>query len=124
MTKLLNSYWTILIISLGVFAAFVAMSPQVKSAAMDENMVSSTLNSKSTMSKATFAGGCFWCMEKPFEILPGVSDVISGYTGGHVKNPEYREVSAGTTGHVEAVQITYDPKIISYEKLLDVLASN
>jgi len=120
MTKLLNSYWTILIISLGVFAAFVAMSPQVKSAAMDENMVSSTLNSKSTMSKATFAGGCFWCMEKPFEILPGVSDVISGYTGGHVKNPGYREVSAGTTGHVEAVQITYDPKIISYEKLLDV----
>lgn len=69
---------------------------------------------------ATLAGGCFWCMEAPFEKLAGVDEVISGYTGGHKENPTYKEVSAGTTGHVEAVQITFDPDIISYEELLDV----
>ncbi len=70
--------------------------------------------------KATFAGGCFWCMEPPFEKLAGVSRVISGYTGGHVVNPTYHQVSAGGTGHVEAVQIYFDPVQISYEELLAV----
>jgi peptide methionine sulfoxide reductase msrA/msrB len=70
--------------------------------------------------KATFAGGCFWCMEPPFEKLDGVVEVISGYTGGHKENPTYEEVSAGITGHVEAVQVTYDPAKITYEKLLEV----
>jgi peptide methionine sulfoxide reductase msrA/msrB len=69
---------------------------------------------------ATFAGGCFWCMEPPFEKLDGVKDVVSGYIGGHKKNPTYSEVSAGMTGHAEAVQITYDPHRISYEALLDI----
>jgi len=69
---------------------------------------------------ATFAGGCFWCMEHPFEKLPGVSAVISGYTGGNVPNATYRQVSAGTTGHAEAVQVHYDPAIIDYETLLEV----
>lgn len=69
---------------------------------------------------ATFAGGCFWCMEKPFEKLPGVSAVISGYAGGKKPNPTYREVSSGSTGHTEAVQIFYDPKKISYNDLLEV----
>ncbi|HET6516549.1 MAG TPA: peptide-methionine (S)-S-oxide reductase MsrA [Thermodesulfovibrionales bacterium] len=69
---------------------------------------------------ATFAGGCFWCMVPPFEKLEGVAEVISGYTGGHQENPTYEEVSAGKTGHVEAIQITYDPSKISYAKLLDV----
>jgi len=64
--------------------------------------------------KATFAGGCFWCMEPPFEKLEGVKAVISGYTGGEEKNPTYNEVSRGTTGHVEAVQVIYDPEKISY----------
>jgi peptide methionine sulfoxide reductase msrA/msrB len=72
------------------------------------------------LEKATFAGGCFWCMEPPFEKLEGVKEVISGYTGGHKKNPTYEEVSSGTTGHVEAVEVIYDPKKVSYEKLLDV----
>jgi peptide methionine sulfoxide reductase msrA/msrB len=68
---------------------------------------------------ATFAGGCFWCTEADFEKLPGVVKVISGYTGGQKKNPTYEEVSAGTTGHVEAVQVYYDPARVSYEALLD-----
>ena len=70
--------------------------------------------------KATFAGGCFWCMEHPFEKLEGVVDVISGYTGGHKESPNYKEVSAGGTGHLEAIQILYDPSKISYSELLDV----
>ncbi len=70
---------------------------------------------------AIFAGGCFWCMEPPFIKLEGVSDVKSGYTGGHKLNPTYEEASSGTTGHTEAVQVTFDPKKISYDKLLDVL---
>ena len=69
---------------------------------------------------ATFAGGCFWCMENPFEKLDGVSTVISGYTGGQKVNPTYEEVSAGTTGHAEAVEIHFDPAKISYLELLDV----
>jgi len=74
--------------------------------------------------KATFAGGCFWCMEPPFDKLEGVSATISGYTGGTKKNPTYEEVSSGTTGHAEAVQIIYDPNKITYEKLLEVFWHN
>jgi peptide methionine sulfoxide reductase msrA/msrB len=70
--------------------------------------------------KATFAGGCFWCMEKPFEDLKGVKEVVSGYTGGEKKNPGYKEVSAGVTGHLEAVQVIYDPGEITYQELLEV----
>jgi len=73
---------------------------------------------------ATFAGGCFWCMEAPFDKLPGVISVTVGYTGGHVKNPTYEQVSAGGTGHAESVQIVYDPGKISYEKLLDIFWHN
>jgi peptide-methionine (S)-S-oxide reductase len=74
--------------------------------------------------KAIFAGGCFWCMEPPFDKLDGVSATISGYTGGTKKNPTYEEVSSGNTGHAEAVQIIYDPKKITYEKLLEVFWHN
>jgi peptide-methionine (S)-S-oxide reductase len=73
---------------------------------------------------ATFAGGCFWCMEPPFESLTGVASVTSGYTGGAKPDPTYEEVSAGSTGHAEAVQIVYDPAVVSYEKLLDVFWRN
>jgi len=69
---------------------------------------------------ATFAGGCFWCMEAPFEKLDGVYKVVSGYTGGQTADPTYEEVSAGRTGHAEAIQVSYDPEKISYEQLLDV----
>jgi peptide-methionine (S)-S-oxide reductase len=73
---------------------------------------------------AVFAGGCFWCMEPPFEALPGVVSVTSGYTGGTKQDPSYEEVSAGGTGHAEAVQIVFDPERVSYEKLLDVYWHN
>ncbi|HSA79131.1 MAG TPA: peptide-methionine (S)-S-oxide reductase MsrA [Nitrospirota bacterium] len=80
------------------------------------------VNAGSTLhlEKAIFAGGCFWCMVPPFEKLDGVREVISGYTGGHKVNPTYEEVSSGTTGHVEAVEVTYDTTKVTYEKLLDV----
>lgn len=70
--------------------------------------------------KATFAGGCFWCMVSPFEEMPGIQKVVSGYTGGHTENPTYEEVCSETTGHYEAVQITYDPAVMPYGKLLDL----
>jgi methionine-S-sulfoxide reductase len=76
------------------------------------------------LEKATFAGGCFWCMEPPFEKLDGVLAVISGYTGGHTENPTYEEVSSGRTGHAEAVEVQYDPARITYAKLLDVFWHN
>jgi peptide-methionine (S)-S-oxide reductase len=73
---------------------------------------------------ATFAGGCFWCMEPPFDELPGVMSTTSGYTGGQTRNPTYEEVSAGHTGHAEAVEVVYDPARITYEQLLDVFWKN
>jgi peptide-methionine (S)-S-oxide reductase len=79
---------------------------------------------KPALSKATFAGGCFWCMESDFEKVPGVVSVTSGYTGGKVKNPSYEEVSSGGTGHVEAIEIAFDPGKITYEKLVAIFWSN
>ena len=82
------------------------------------------LLANSAPAKATFAGGCFWCMEGPYDKLPGVISTISGYMGGRTKNPTYEQVSSGRTGHAEVVQVTYDPKRVSYEKLLDVFWRN
>lgn len=70
--------------------------------------------------KAIFAGGCFWCMVKPFDQMPGIKAVVSGYTGGHVPNPTYEQVGSGLTGHTEAVEITFDPEVISYEQLVEI----
>lgn len=70
--------------------------------------------------KATFAGGCFWCMVEPFDERPGIIKVVSGYTGGNVENPSYEEVCSNTTGHVEAVEITFDPSVVHYEDLVDL----
>lgn len=72
------------------------------------------------MEKATFGAGCFWCVEAIFQKLKGVEKVESGYAGGHVENPSYKQVTSGTTGHAEVVQISYDPAIISYPELLEV----
>ncbi|HWT31496.1 MAG TPA: peptide-methionine (S)-S-oxide reductase MsrA, partial [Propylenella sp.] len=73
---------------------------------------------------AVFAGGCFWCMEEAFDKVPGVLDTTSGYTGGQVENPTYQAVSAGGTGHYEAVEVEYDPAKVTYENLLDVFWKN
>jgi len=70
--------------------------------------------------RATLAGGCFWCMVSPFDKMPGIQKVVSGYTGGHVENPTYEQVCSGTTGHYEAVQITFDPAVFAYEQLLQL----
>ena len=78
----------------------------------------------STEEVAILAGGCFWCMEPPFESMPGIIEVTSGYTGGQKVNPTYEEVSAGTTGHTEAVRIRFDSKTISYEKILNTFWLN
>ena len=74
--------------------------------------------------KAYFAGGCFWCMEPPFEALEGVIEATSGYMGGTVENPTYEEVTTGETGHAEVVEILFDPEIVSYEELLEVFWRN
>lgn len=73
-----------------------------------------------SLDTAIFAGGCFWCMVKPFDTYPGIEKVESGYTGGHVANPTYEQVCTGTTGHTEAVRITFDPAKVSYEKLVEI----
>lgn len=79
----------------------------------------STQENKNT-ALATFGAGCFWCVEAVFQDLKGVSSVVSGYTGGHVENPSYKQVCSGSTGHAEVAQITYDPDVISFEELLEV----
>lgn len=72
------------------------------------------------MKKATFGSGCFWCTEAVFQQLEGIESVVSGYAGGHIKNPAYREVCEGRTGHAEVVQLTYNPEVVAYETLLEV----
>lgn len=91
----------------------IAFTPQGSPAAQEE-----------PHAKATFAGGCFWCMEEVYEKVEGVISVISGYTGGHVANPTYEQVSAGETGHTESVEVMYNPDKISYQDLLDVFWRN
>ena len=76
------------------------------------------------LARATFAGGCFWCMEAPFDKVPGVVSTTSGYAGGRVKNPTYEQVSEGSTGHAEALQVAYDPAKVSYEHLVEVFWRN
>ncbi|MEG0773516.1 MAG: peptide-methionine (S)-S-oxide reductase MsrA [Clostridium sp.] len=78
----------------------------------------SSENTSKSYSLAYFAGGCFWCMVSPFDILDGIIEVKSGYMGGHLENPTYKDVKSQTSGHYEVVKITYDPEVITYEKLL------
>jgi peptide-methionine (S)-S-oxide reductase len=110
------------IIAFGAVVALLLSLSAVPSFAAGETKGPQTAQGQ--LEKATFAGGCFWCMEHPFDELPGVVSVTSGYTGGQKKNPTYEEVSAGGSGHAESVQIVYDPAKISYEKLLAVYWHN
>jgi peptide methionine sulfoxide reductase msrA/msrB len=103
--KISNKY------GLSIIAMLVAFSTSIISFAQER---------EGTMEKAIFAGGCFWCMEPPFEQLDGVAEVTAGYTGGDKGAPSYEEVSSGRTGHVEAIRVTYDPSKVSYSQLLEV----
>ena len=94
------------------------------SAALIALMIAGPAWAQSNLAKATFAGGCFWCVEEAFDKVPGVVSTTSGYIGGQKKNPGYEEVSAGRTGHTEAVQVVFDPAKVSYEKLLDTFWLN
>ena len=76
------------------------------------------------LARATFAGGCFWCMEPPYDRLDGVIETISGFSGGHVSNPSYQQVVRGGTGHLEVVQVVYDPEVVDYARLLEVFWRN
>jgi peptide methionine sulfoxide reductase msrA/msrB len=98
--------------------SFLAMGCQ-STDAVQQKMGETVKKEEMNLSEATFAGGCFWCTEADFEKLPGVVKVISGYAGGQKENPTYQEVSSGTTGYVEAVQVYYDPAKLTYEELLD-----
>jgi peptide methionine sulfoxide reductase msrA/msrB len=109
--------------ALGLFFGLLmaCSSGPAKKAAVPESIseeLTEVFSSKTEF--ATFAGGCFWCVEAPFEGLEGVISVVSGYSGGKEKNPSYSDVSSGKTGHREAVQITYDPEVISYAELVDI----
>jgi peptide methionine sulfoxide reductase msrA/msrB len=101
-----------------IMALFFMIGNQ-RSEAVQKGVKIDAAKEEMNLRKATFAGGCFWCTEADFEKLPGVVKVISGYTGGNKENPTYEEVSSGRTGHVEAVQVYYDPRKITYEELLD-----
>ena len=100
----------LIIISLATFSTLIAMAEDSK-----------TTNQ---YAQATFAGGCFWCMQPPYDSQEGVIETIVGYTAGHKSNPTYEEVSSGLTGHTEAVRVIYDPEKVSYEKLLEIFWRN
>jgi len=100
-----------------VVASILVVAHNVTS--MDKDMKAQTVNYQNTR-EAVFAGGCFWCTESDFEKVDGVIEAVSGYTGGHVTNPSYRQVSSGGTGHIEAVKVVYDPERITYPELLDI----
>jgi peptide-methionine (S)-S-oxide reductase len=102
----------------GILGAWIATLPPAAVSA------SPAASPAAATARATFAGGCFWCMEPPFDALDGVLSTTSGYIGGSKKDPTYEEVSAGVTGHTEAVEIVYDPARVSYEKLLEVFWRN
>lgn len=123
-SKIVHLVYLAALVALPLWVSATPKPPQVdlgNTLQAEEQVAQSTDESTSKDGKyaiATFAGGCFWCMEPPFDKLPGVIETISGYTGGHVKNPSYKEVTQGSTGHYEALQVTYDPAIVNYKTLL------
>jgi peptide-methionine (S)-S-oxide reductase len=111
--KQIVSYFAAAVVALAGATAGPSLAQGSKSAA-----------EKPIAARATFAGGCFWCVEEAFDKVPGVTATVSGYMGGGTKNPTYEQVSAGRSGHAEVVQVEYDPKRVSYEKLLEVFWRN
>lgn len=115
------------IIGVGYFwlrGGFVALTGTAQAAQTTQAAASQPAARADGYVLATFSSGCFWCTEADFDKVPGVISTTSGYTGGTVKNPTYRQVSAGGTGHAESVEVVFDPKVVTYEKLLDVYWHN
>lgn len=110
---------TIVLIAIMITVGIIFLGFQ-KSNTQQEKMDIAMQKEQKALSEATFAGGCFWCVESDFEKFDGVVEAISGYVGGHTANPNYKEVSAGGTGHAEAVRVLYDPQKITYNELLDI----
>lgn len=111
MRRFLNS--TGLILMLGIMLTSCAHAAK-------QNDTSKDMSEQSNLDTATFGAGCFWCVEAIFQNLNGVKSVVSGYSGGNIKNPAYREVCMGVTGHAEVIQLTYDPSVVTYDELLEV----
>ncbi|MFC1829646.1 peptide-methionine (S)-S-oxide reductase MsrA [Thermodesulfobacteriota bacterium] len=103
-----------------VVAIFTVVFLGLNPAGSTDNTEKTMKEKPETTASAVFAGGCFWCTESDFEKIDGVVEAISGYTGGHVANPTYKQVTRGDTGHIEAVKVIYDPNEITYEELLEV----
>ena len=110
-------YTVATLLAIGLLSVSLLLS---SSKAVEKEGAESAMKDRKELKTATLAGGCFWCVEADFEKVDGVVEVVSGYTGGNKKDPTYEEVSAGGTGHVEAVQVLYDPKKITYKEILDV----
>lgn len=126
--KLLVGF-SVLAVSLGIAGcsqvdAPAQLSSNSSAAAEPGLAVSGVATDADDLATATFAGGCFWCMEQPFDKLSGVVSTTSGYTGGTIENPTYSQVSSGGTGHIEAMQVSYDPEQVSYETLLETFWYN
>lgn len=119
-----RSLWAALCV-VGLALLTVSCSRDVSAGSTDDAVASDdAAMAPENAARATFAGGCFWCMEPPYDVLEGVYSTTSGYAGGPEKDPTYAEVSRGATGHAEVVQVVYDPDVISYEKLLEVFWRN
>jgi peptide-methionine (S)-S-oxide reductase len=110
-------------VTLAMMATACARSVPAERAAQDE-LVAAAVEAGAALDTAIFAGGCFWCMEPPFDETEGVLSTTSGYIGGHVADPTYRQVVSGTTGHTEAVRVVFDPERVTYAQLLDVFWRN
>ena len=104
--------YLITVFTISLISVVTIFGTEEKKAVMDNEI-------EAGLEKATFGAGCFWCVEAMFQDIKGVTQVVSGYSGGHVKNPGYKEVCSGRTGHAEVIQLTYDPDMVSYETLLE-----
>jgi peptide-methionine (S)-S-oxide reductase len=98
--------------------------PWIAALVLSTGAAAAQTEGKAATAKATFAGGCFWCVEEAFDKVPGVVATVSGFMGGHIKNPTYEQVTTGRTGHAEVVQVEYDPAKVSYAKLVEVFWRN
>ena len=109
-----------IILSFCIMATMACAQTPTKNEKSMQNLPKTTFNVTEGLEVATLGGGCFWCTEAIYQDLKGVEKVLSGYSGGHVDNPSYRQVTSGTTGHAEVIQVVFDPKVISFEEVLEV----